>query len=57
VPAGAYGVFMSINPVMAAVVGLVVLDEVLPWDAWLAIGAIVGANVVSQLLARRSAPG
>ena len=32
---------------------LVVLDEVLPWDAWPAIAAIVGANVVSQLLARR----
>ena len=57
VPTGAYGVFMSINPVLAAVVGLLVLDEVLPWDAWLAIAAIVGANVVSQLLARRGAPG
>jgi len=56
VPAGAYGVFMSIHPVLAAVVGLVVLDEVLAWDAWLAIGAIVGANVVSQLLARRVRP-
>ena len=53
VPAGAYGVFMSINPVLAAVVGLVVLGEVLPWDAWLAIAAIVGANAVSQLPAAR----
>jgi inner membrane transporter RhtA len=57
VPAGAYGVFMSINPVLAAVVGLVVLHESLSWDAWLGIAAIVGANVVSQLLARRGAPG
>jgi inner membrane transporter RhtA len=57
VPAGAYGVFMSINPVLAAVVGLVVLHESLSWDAWLGIAAIVGANVVSQLLARRLAPG
>ncbi|WP_218938394.1 EamA family transporter [Modestobacter altitudinis] len=53
VPAGAYGVFMSINPVLAAVVGLVVLGETLPWDAWCGIAAIVGANVVSQVLARR----
>ena len=53
VPAGAYGVFMSINPVLAAVVGLVVLGEALPWDAWLAIAAIVGANVASQALAVR----
>ena len=57
VPAGAYGVFMSINPVLAAVVGLVVLGETLPWDAWCGIAAIVGANVVSQLLARRGARG
>jgi inner membrane transporter RhtA len=53
VPTGAYGVFMSIHPVLAAVVGLVVLGEALPWDAWLAIAAIVGANVVSRLLSRR----
>lgn len=57
VPAGAYGVFMSINPVLAAVVGLVVLGETLPWDAWCGIAAIVGANVVSQLLARRRPRG
>ena len=53
VPAGAYGVFMSIHPVLAAVVGLLVLDETLAWDAWLAIAVIVGANVVTQLAGRR----
>jgi len=52
VATGAYGVFMSINPVLAAVVGLVVLGEGLRWDAWAGIAAIVGANVASQLLAR-----
>ena len=58
VPAGAYGVFMSIHPVLAAVVGLVVLHQTLPWDAWLAIAAIVGANAVSQLpVRRRGTPG
>ena len=55
VPTGAYGVFMSINPVLAAVVGLVVLGETLPWDAWAGIAAIVAANAVSQLIAARSA--
>ena len=53
VATGAYGVFMSINPVLAAVVGLVVLGEGLRWDAWLGIAAIVAANVCSQLLTRR----
>ncbi len=53
VPAGTYGLFMSVNPVLAAVVGLVVLRQTLPWESWLAIAAIVSANVVSQLLARR----
>ncbi|MFQ1003744.1 EamA family transporter [Modestobacter sp. SSW1-42] len=54
VATGAYGVFMSINPVLAAVVGLVVLGEGLGWDAWAGIAAIVGANVASQLLANRA---
>ncbi|MCZ2827032.1 MULTISPECIES: EamA family transporter [unclassified Modestobacter] len=55
VPAGAYGVFMSIHPVIATVVGLVVLGQEQPWDAWLAIAAIVGANVAGQLPARHRA--
>jgi inner membrane transporter RhtA len=55
VPAGAYGIFMSINPVLAAVVGLVVLGEGLSWDAWAGIAAIVVANAGCQLLAARSA--
>ena len=33
------------------------LDELLASDAWLAIPAIVGANVVSQLLGRRVPAG
>ncbi|MEU2347873.1 EamA family transporter [Modestobacter sp. NPDC049651] len=53
VPTGAYGIFMSINPVLAAVVGLVVLREALPWDAWAGIAAIVAANAASQLPAAR----
>jgi len=57
VPTGAYGLFMSINPVLAAVIGLVVLHERLTWDAWLAIGAVVGANAASRLPRRAGTPG
>src|SRR5580693_6549106 len=44
VPAHAFGIFMSVNPVLAAVIGLVILGQRLPWSAWLGIGAIVAAN-------------
>jgi inner membrane transporter RhtA len=47
VPAGFYGVFMSVNPVFAALTGLVVLGQRLGLAAWLAIGAIVTVNAVS----------
>ena len=47
VPARFYAVFMSVNPVFAAVTGLVVLGQVLGPADWLAIGAIVSANAVS----------
>lgn len=45
VPANFFGIFMSVNPVLAAVVGMVVLDQQLDLTAWLAITAIVAANV------------
>jgi inner membrane transporter RhtA len=41
-----YGVFMSINPVFAALTGLVVLGQALQPTDWLAIAAIVTANAV-----------
>ena len=47
VPPRFYGVFMSINPVFAALTGLVVLDQSLGAADWLAIAAIVTANAVS----------
>jgi inner membrane transporter RhtA len=47
VPARFYGVFMSINPVLAAVIGLIALHQSLGSADWLAIAAIVTANVVS----------
>jgi inner membrane transporter RhtA len=47
VPARFFGVFMSINPVLAALTGLVVLGQALQPADWLAIVAIVAANAVS----------
>jgi inner membrane transporter RhtA len=47
VPTGFYGVFMSVNPVFAALTGLVVLGQRLGLADWLSIGAIVTVNAVS----------
>jgi len=47
VPAKFFGVFMSVNPVFAALTGLVVLGQSLGFADWLAIAAIVTANAVS----------
>jgi inner membrane transporter RhtA len=55
-PAGFFGVFMSANPVLAALIGMFLLGEALPWDAWLAITAIVTANAVSVGTRARSRP-
>ena len=44
---------MSVNPVLAALVGLVILDQSLQGTEWLAIAAIVTANTVSILTAGR----
>ena len=46
---------MSVNPVLAALIGLVILHQPLPGEAWLSIAAIVAANAVSAL--RRQVPG
>ena len=42
---------MSVNPVLAALIGRVVLGQSLHWVEWLAIAAIVTANAVSVLTA------
>jgi inner membrane transporter RhtA len=47
VPARFYGVFMSVNPLLAALIGLVVLRQSLGLIDWIAIAAIVTANVAS----------
>lgn len=55
VPAHFFGVFMSVNPVFAALVGLIVLDQALDTAAWAAILVIVGANAVAVTAASPSA--
>ncbi|MFD8234734.1 DMT family transporter [Streptomyces sp. NPDC059696] len=52
VPAQAFGLFMSVNPVLAAVVGLLGLGQHLGWAEWAGIGAIVLANSLSVLVRR-----
>ncbi|MFE4450676.1 DMT family transporter [Streptomyces sp. NPDC056796] len=47
VPAHFFGVFMSVNPVLAALVGLVVLHQHLDAAAWTAICVIVAANTAA----------
>ncbi len=56
VATGFFGVFMSVNPVLAALIGLLVLGEHLQWEEWLAIVVIVGANAISVGTAARPAP-
>ena len=48
-----FGVFMSVNPVLAALVGLVVLDQRLGRLDWFAIAVIVTANAVALSAGRR----
>ncbi len=47
VPAQTFGLFMSVNPVLAAVVGWVVLGQGLGGPEWAGIGAVVAANALT----------
>jgi inner membrane transporter RhtA len=53
VPAQFFGIFMSVNPVLAALVGLVVLDQQLGRVEWIAVAVIVSANAVALSAGRR----
>ena len=52
VPARFFGIFMSVNPVFAALTGLLVLGQSLRPADWLAIVAIVTANAFSVTFVR-----
>ncbi|MER5556123.1 EamA family transporter [Streptomyces sp. NPDC002793] len=53
IPAHFFGVFMSVNPVFAALAGLTLLGQQLDALAWLAIAMIVGANTATVSTAQR----
>ncbi|WP_020125883.1 EamA family transporter [Streptomyces sp. 303MFCol5.2] len=53
VPAAAFGLFMSVNPVLAALVGRFGLAQDLGLVDWSAIAAVVCANALSILVPRR----
>ncbi|MFF6777122.1 DMT family transporter [Streptomyces sp. NPDC012637] len=53
VPPAAFGLFMSVNPVLAALVGWIGLGQRLGWADAAAIAAVVTANAVSILTSRR----
>ena len=57
VPAHFFGIFMSVNPVLAAAIGAVVLAEALTAVDWLAIGLIVAANAVCVLVTPTASQG
>jgi len=52
VPAQAFGLFMSVNPLLAALVGWLGLGQNLGRTEWASIAAIVAANMLSILLRR-----
>ncbi|TXS53636.1 EamA family transporter [Streptomyces sp. uw30] len=52
VPPRAFGLFMSVNPVLAALVGWVGLGQGLGAPEWASIGAIVVANSLSMVASR-----
>jgi inner membrane transporter RhtA len=49
VPTHFFGIFMSVNPVVAAAIGAAVLGETLGLLEWIAIGVIVIANIGAVL--------
>lgn len=54
VPANLFGILMSINPVFAAAIGAVVLNEAFGLIEWAGITLIVGANAFALLLRGRN---
>jgi len=47
IPTRTFGVLVSLNPVLGAIAGLLLLHESLTWNQWAAIGSIVVASVGS----------
>jgi inner membrane transporter RhtA len=52
-PAHTFGVLMSLEPAIAAIVGFLVLGQVLGWHDLIAIGCVVAASAGASLSARQ----
>ncbi len=52
VPARLFGILMSMEPAVAALVGLLFLGELLGWHEWLAIGLVITACVGATRFAK-----
>ena len=52
IPPRVFGILMSLEPAMAALVGLVVLQESLHWSQWLAVLCVVAASAGATRNAR-----
>jgi inner membrane transporter RhtA len=57
IPARLFGLLMSVQPIFAALVGAVLLGQLLGLLDWAGIALIVGANVAALLGARRRRVG
>jgi inner membrane transporter RhtA len=55
-PARTFGILMSLEPAVAALLGLIVLHELLSFRQWLAVALIIAASTGSTLTSRRPAP-
>jgi inner membrane transporter RhtA len=55
-PARTFGILMSLEPAVAALLGVVVLHELLSFHQWLAVALIIAASTGSTLTSRRPAP-
>lgn len=53
IPPRVFGILMSLEPAMAAVIGLIVLHESLHWSQWLAVLCVVAASAGANRGARR----
>ena len=55
-PARTFGILMSLEPAVAALVGLVFLHELLSLRQWLAVALIIAASAGSTLTSRHPKP-
>lgn len=54
-PARTFGILMSLEPAVAAIVGLVILHELLTTTQWLAVALVIAASAGSTLTSRSPA--